>query len=51
MFVYGEKGRSAPYAVKVLTQMHASKLLISKTKNTSVSLLISNIVFLDSTAQ
>jgi heme/copper-type cytochrome/quinol oxidase subunit 2 len=51
MFVYGEKGRSAPYAIKVLTQMHASKLLISKTKNTSVSLLLSNIIFLDSTAQ
>jgi len=33
MFVYGEIGRKAPYAIKILTQMQLSQVLILKKKN------------------
>jgi hypothetical protein len=35
MFVYGKAGRKAPYAIKILTQLQLSELIISKNKNIS----------------
>ncbi len=53
MFVYGKTGRKAPYAIKVLTQMQLSKLLVSKKtlSNSSISIVIAFLTFSDSTDQ
>jgi len=51
MFVYGKAGRKAPYAVKFLTQLQLSKILLSKEKLIS-SLTIQNVAlfnFFDAT--
>jgi len=37
MFVYGKVGRKSPYAIKILTQLQLSKLILSQNKNTSVN--------------
>jgi hypothetical protein len=50
MFVYGKQGRKAPYAIKVLTQMQLSKLLVQKPYS-SASIIISTLLFSDSTNQ
>jgi hypothetical protein len=50
MFVYGNPGRRAPYAVKVLTEMRLSELLLVKTKNVSISIKnLSFVIFMDAT--
>jgi short-subunit dehydrogenase involved in D-alanine esterification of teichoic acids len=46
MFVYGKAGRKAPYAIKFLTQIQLSKLLINKKKNSSNSIIITSSSFL-----
>ena len=53
MFVYGKAGRKAPYAIKILTQMQVSKLLVSKKSlgNSSVSVIIAFLGFSDATTQ
>jgi hypothetical protein len=53
MFVYGKAGRKAPYAIKILTQMQISKLLVSKKTlgNSSISIVIAFLTFSDSTDQ
>jgi len=53
MFAYGKAGRKAPYAIKILTQMQVSKLLVSKKSlgNSSVSIIIAFLGFSDATTQ
>jgi len=46
MFVYGKAGRKAPYAIKLLTQIQLSKLLIDKKKSTVSSIVITSSSFL-----
>ena len=51
MFVHGKRGRKSPYAVKILTQLQLSKILLSKEKFVS-SLTIKNVAlfnFFDAT--
>jgi hypothetical protein len=43
MFVYGSIGRKAPYAIKLLTEMRLSELLLIKTN--SKSIVIKNLSF------
>jgi cytochrome c oxidase subunit 1 len=44
MFIYGKTGRKAPYAIKVLTQMQLTQLLVSKKKK-NILLKISSSIF------
>ena len=46
MFVYGKAGRKAPYAIKFLTQIQLSKLLIDKKKTSVSSIVITSSSFL-----
>lgn len=43
MFAYGITGRKSPYAIKVLTEMRLSKLLLFKKQNKSISIKKLNI--------
>jgi hypothetical protein len=50
MFVYGTTGRKAPYAIKVLTEMRLSELLLTKTNKKSISIKnLSFLIFMDAT--
>jgi len=50
MLVFGKTGRRAPYAIKVLTQMQLSQLLVSKSHK-KTSIIMAALAFADSTDQ
>jgi len=37
MFVYGKAGRKAPYAIKILTQLQLSELLMLQKKGKNIN--------------
>jgi len=49
MFVYGKIGRKAPYAIKILTQMQLSQLLVLKKSNPILLKTLGIIIFSDAT--
>jgi hypothetical protein len=51
MLVFGKKGRQAPYAIKELTQMQLSEILLKNTNKSNVTIVLKGLflgVFLDS---
>jgi len=51
MFVYGKKGRKAPYVIKELTQIQLSELLLKSTNKSNLTIVLKGLflgLFLDS---